>query len=147
MHDIIKVEKVRPHAIIPHYQSDLAAGFDFHAAETVTILPGETVLVPTGLKMELPHYTEMQIRPRSGLAKRWGHYMPNSPGTIDADYRGEIMIMVKNVSDLKVPMTISKGDRIAQGIVASVIRCAMKEVEKVNETARGSGGFGSTGGR
>jgi dUTP pyrophosphatase len=143
MHDIIKVEKVRPHAIIPRFQSDLAAGFDFHAARSISILPGETVLVPTGLKMELPYYTEMQIRPRSGLAKRWGHYMPNSPGTVDADYRGEIMIMVRNTQNHHI--FITRGDRIAQGIIAPVIRCAMKEVEKVNETARGSGGFGSTG--
>lgn len=142
MHDLIRIKKTHPNAIIPQYQTENAAGFDFHALYDEVILPGETVLLRTGLKVALPKYSEMQIRPRSGLSWKWGAYIPNSPGTVDADYRGEIKIMFKN--PLTTPIVIHMGQRIAQGIVAPVLHCGMKEVNQLNDTKRGTGGFGST---
>ncbi len=129
---------------LPKYMSELAAGCDVHAAvqEELTIKPGETALVPTGLHFEIPAGFEVQARPRSGLALKHGITVLNSPGTIDADYRGEIKIILINHG--KAPFVVKRGERIAQLVVHSVTQAEFEEGE-VNETARGHGGFGSSG--
>lgn len=132
---------------LPSYQTALAAGMDLMAAvpaETpVTIAPGARALVPTGLAIALPPGSEAQVRPRSGLAVRHGLTVLNSPGTIDADYRGEIQVLLVNLGAESV--IISRGMRIAQMVIAAVARAEFQEVSSLDETARGSGGFGSTG--
>jgi dUTP pyrophosphatase len=130
---------------LPSYATAGAAGMDLLAAvETpVTIEPGRRALIPTGLAIALPPGFELQIRPRSGLALRHGILLPNSPGTIDEDYRGELQIILLNAGD--VPFTVERGARIAQAILASVIRGRWHEVTDLDETPRGGGGFGSTG--
>ncbi|MDQ1081155.1 dUTP diphosphatase [Pseudoroseomonas cervicalis] len=137
-----------PHAEglpLPSYATDGAAGFDLLAAVTapLVIAPGQRTLVPTGLQMALPANHELQIRPRSGLALKHGIVLPNSPGTIDEDYRGEVQIIVLNTGD--APFTVERGMRIAQGVLAPVIRAGWEEVDTLPETGRGAGGFGSTG--
>jgi dUTP pyrophosphatase len=130
---------------LPSYETDHAAGMDLRAAvtEPLTVAPSERVLVPTGLHIALPAGTEAQIRPRSGLAIKKGISMVNTPGTIDADYRGEIKIILINHGH--EAFTIERGDRIAQMIVAPVLRAEWEPVESLDETARGAGGFGHTG--
>ncbi len=130
---------------LPHYASSQAAGMDIRAAiaEPVTILPGDIVAVPTNLAIELPPGFEMQVRPRSGLALKHGITLPNTPGTIDADYRGEIKIIMGNIG--RDAFTIQRGDRIAQLVLAPVVQTAWVEVPSLNETERNAGGFGSTG--
>ncbi len=130
---------------LPAYQSELAAGLDLLAAidGKVTLAPGERALVPTGLAMALPAGFEAQVRPRSGLAARHGVTVLNTPGTIDADYRGEVKVILVNLG--QDPFDINRGDRIAQMVVAPVIQAAIREVEALSETVRGAGGFGSTG--
>lgn len=132
---------------LPSYQTALAAGMDLMAAvpaETpMTIAPGARALVPTGLAIALPPGTEAQVRPRSGLAVRHGLTVLNAPGTIDADYRGEIQVILVNLGSESVG--ISRGMRIAQLVIAAVARAQFHEVHSLDETARGSGGFGSTG--
>ncbi|MBC9933901.1 dUTP diphosphatase [Chitinophaga qingshengii] len=130
---------------LPSYATDQAAGMDLraHLETALTLQPLERVLVPTGLFMELPVGYEAQIRPRSGLAFKQGLSIPNSPGTIDADYRGEIKIIMINLSN--EPQTIQPGDRIAQMIIAPYVQAVMQPVEVLNETVRGEGGFGHTG--
>ena len=132
---------------LPAYATDGAAGMDLLAAvtEPLTILPGGRTLVPTGLRIALPHGYELQVRPRSGLALKHGITMPNTPGTVDEDYRGELQVIVMNAGT--EPFTIERGMRIAQAIVAPVTRGAWREVEALPDTARGAGGFGSTGTR
>lgn len=122
-----------------------AAGMDLHAAviQDVILEPGAIQLIPTGLKMAIPFGYEAQIRPRSGLAVRHGIGLINSPGTIDADYRGEIQVAVINLG--KHPYTIRRGDRIAQMIVQRVYRAELAEVNDLDETGRDTGGFGHTG--
>jgi dUTP pyrophosphatase len=137
-----------PHAMdlpLPDYATPGAAGMDLLAAvtEPVTLNPGERVLIPTGLRIALPADHEMQIRPRSGLALRHGIVLPNSPGTIDEDYRGELQIIVMNAGD--APFTVARGMRIAQAVVAPVSRAVWREADDLDATARGEGGFGSTG--
>lgn len=137
-----------PHAEglpLPGYATAGAAGFDLLAAVTapLVIAPGARALVPTGLVMALPEGHELQIRPRSGLALKHGIVLPNSPGTIDEDYRGELQVIVMNAGD--APFTVERGTRIAQGVLAPVTRADWSEVETLPGTARGSGGFGSTG--
>jgi dUTP pyrophosphatase len=137
-----------PHAEglpLPSYATAGAAGMDVVAAVTasVTVAPGHRVLVPTGLRMALPPGFELQIRPRSGLALRNGIVLPNSPGTIDEDYRGELQIIVMNAGDQ--PFVIERGMRIAQAVLAPVVRAVWNETEILDETARAHGGFGSTG--
>lgn len=137
-----------PHAEglpLPSYATAGAAGFDLLAAvtEPLVIPPGGRVLVPTGLCMALPEGHELQVRPRSGLALKHGIVLPNSPGTIDEDYRGELQVIVLNTGDQ--PFTVERGMRIAQGVLAPVVRGAWREVEALPETTRGAGGFGSTG--
>lgn len=137
-----------PHAEglpLPAYGSAGAAGVDFLAAvtEPVSIAPGERVLIPTGLCMALPPQYELQVRPRSGLALKHGIVVPNSPGTIDEDYRGEVRIIVMNAGH--DTFTVERGMRIAQGVVAPVVRITWQECDHLDETPRGHGGFGSTG--
>ena len=130
---------------LPAYQSADAAGFDLSAAaETDLVLaPGAVALVPTGLAMAIPHGFEGQVRPRSGLAARNGVTVLNAPGTVDADYRGEVKVILINHGS--EPFTVKRGMRIAQMIIAPVLQAALVEVGSLDETDRGSGGFGSTG--
>jgi dUTP pyrophosphatase len=130
---------------LPGYATAGAAGMDLLAAvaEAVVLPPGARALIPTGLRIALPAGYEMQIRPRSGLALRHGIVLPNSPGTIDEDYRGEIQVIVMNAGD--APFTIERGMRIAQAVVAPVVRAVWRESADLDQTARGHGGFGSTG--
>jgi len=130
---------------LPHYATPGAAGMDLyaHIPEPVTLKPLQRCLVPTGLFIELPVGFEAQIRPRSGLAIKHGVGVVNSPGTVDADYRGEIKVVLINLSD--TPFTLHPGERIAQMVVAAYTQVTWQEVEQLNETERGAGGFGSTG--
>jgi len=145
----MKIEfKKLPHAQdlpLPSYESEYAAGMDIRAAllEPIELLPGMRKLIPTGLKMALPQGYEAQIRPRSGLAYRNGVTMLNTPGTIDADYRGEVKVLAVNLGD--EPFVIRHGDRLAQMIIAPIIQAEIHEVDSLSETERGEGGFGSTG--
>ncbi len=148
---IVSVPVVRlPHGAdlpLPAYETEAAAGLDLRAAipadAPVLLAPRARVLVPTGLALELPQGFEAQVRPRSGLALKHGVTVLNSPGTIDADYRGEIQVILINLGD--DPFTIARGLRIAQMIIAPISRAALTEAVSLTETARGSGGFGSTG--
>jgi dUTP pyrophosphatase len=130
---------------LPAYMSEHAAGADLCAAvtEALTLLPGSRALVPTGFSIALPAGYEAQIRPRSGLAVRSGVTCLNSPGTVDADYRGEVRVVLANLGP--DPVVIRRGDRIAQMIVAPVARAAFDAVDELPATVRGEGGFGSTG--
>jgi len=130
---------------LPQYETEHAAGMDVRAAvsESVTLVPGQRALVPTGLRIALPPGYEAQIRPRSGLAIKHGLSLLNSPGTIDADYRGEIRIIIANLG--QELYTIERGDRIAQMIIAPVTRVRWHVMDRLEDTARGEGGFGSTG--
>lgn len=139
-----------PHADdlpLPAYQTAEAAGFDLVAAvpagNPITLPAGDRALVPTGLIFELPPGSEAQVRPRSGLAAKFGITVLNSPGTIDSDYRGEVSVILINLG--KEPFTIKRGERIAQMIVAPVTHADLQEVTRVTATKRGAGGFGSTG--
>jgi dUTP pyrophosphatase len=130
---------------LPAYMSDLAAGADLCAAisDDLTLQPGARVLVPTGISIAVPAGYEAQIRPRSGLAFKCGVTILNTPGTIDADYRGPVQIILANLGSEAV--TIKRGDRIAQMVIAPVSRAEFETVDELPETQRGSGGFGSTG--
>lgn len=130
---------------LPSYESRSAAGMDIRAAldESIILKPGKRTLIPTGLKIAVPEGYEAQIRPRSGLAIRNGITMLNSPGTIDADYRGEVKVIAINHGE--EDFTINHGDRIAQMVIAPVTQFSIQEVENLDETERGEGGFGSTG--
>jgi dUTP pyrophosphatase len=150
--EVIDVTVTRlPHGLdlpMPSYQSALAAGLDLIAAvplDTPLMLPpGGRALVPTGIAIALPSGHEAQVRPRSGLAVKYGLTVLNAPGTVDADYRGEIQVLLANLGSEAV--AIPRGMRIAQLVVATVARAQLREVAALDETARGSGGFGSTGG-
>lgn len=141
----IEVLKLHANAQIPRYMTAMAAGMDVCALleEAVCLQPGERYLVPTGLAFAIPEGYEVQVRPRSGLAIKHGISMVNAPGTIDADYRGEIRVILINHG--QEPFVINSGDRIAQLIVAPVCQADMVLVEQLAETERGSGGFGHTG--
>ncbi|MCE1236497.1 MAG: dUTP diphosphatase [Hyphomicrobiales bacterium] len=132
---------------LPAYQTEDAAGFDLVAAlpedAPIDLAPGARTMVPTGLVFEIPPGYEGQVRPRSGLAAKHGVTVLNSPGTIDADYRGEVKVILSNLGD--APFRIVRGERIAQFVAAPVTRARLVVVEAVGETARGEGGFGSTG--
>ena len=130
---------------LPQYMSDHAAGMDLCAAceHDVTIAPGEIWLTPCGFYMAVPPGFEAQVRPRSGLALKHGIFVPNSPGTIDSDYRGEVCVILGNVGS--EPFVIRRGMRIAQMVIAPVTRAEVAEVERLDDTARGKGGFGHTG--
>lgn len=131
----------------PRYATEQSAGMDLRAAlpedESVTLLPGERALVPTGLQIALPTGFEAQVRPRSGLAVKHGITVLNSPGTIDADYRGEVKVILVNLG--AEPFVIERGERIAQMVVARHAHVTWQEQDALTETVRGSGGFGSTG--
>jgi len=130
---------------LPAYATPAAAGMDLLAAvaEPVTLRPGERRLIPSGIALAVPEGFEAQIRPRSGLALRHGVTVLNSPGTIDADYRGEIGVLLVNLGE--APFTIARGDRIAQMVVSPVARASWSETTDLPESERGAGGFGSTG--
>jgi dUTP pyrophosphatase len=132
-------------AILPQYSTKGSSGADVRAAisSPITLMPGQRALVPTGLSVEIPEGFEIQVRPRSGLALKNGVTVLNSPGTIDADYRGEIGIVLINLG--QEPFVINDGDRIAQLVVASVVQCEFAVAESLITTERGSGGYGSTG--
>jgi dUTP pyrophosphatase len=135
-------------ATIPSRQSAHAAGLDLAAClpvptPTLTLEPGQIAIVPTGLAIAIPEGFEGQVRPRSGLATKRGITVPNAPGTIDADYRGELRVALINLS--REPQTIEHGDRIAQLVVAAVAMCEVVVVDELDQTARGERGFGSTG--
>lgn len=139
-----------PHAAdlpLPSYQSEGAAGLDLLAAvaldRPITIEPGERALIPTGIALALPPGTEGQVRPRSGLAVRHGVTVLNAPGTIDADYRGEIQVILVNLGP--TAFTVGRGSRIAQLIIAPVMQATLRETTNLDETTRGVAGFGSTG--
>ena len=140
----VKIVNHSKHAL-PEYQTPLSAGLDIRANldESVTLRPLERAMIPTGLFVELPEGCEMQIRPRSGLAAKHGITVLNSPGTIDADYRGEIKVILVNLSN--EPFTIESGERIAQMIVARYEQIEWLPVEELGATERGAGGVGSTG--
>jgi len=129
---------------LPHYATSGAAGMDVVAAETVTLAPGARHAVATGLAVAIPHGHELQVRPRSGLALKNGVTVPNTPGTIDSDYRGELRIIMINHG--KEPFLIARGDRVAQLVLAPVTQAVWDEVTELDDTERGAGGFGSTGG-
>ncbi len=141
----LRINRLNSLAELPDYQSDHAAGMDLHAAlsEPVTIESGEIRLIPCGFAMALPEGYEAQIRPRSGLACKHGISVPNAPGTIDADYRGEVKVALINHG--KASFTIEPKMRIAQMVVSEVARCEIQDVEELDATVRGAGGFGSTG--
>ena len=130
---------------LPSYATAGAAGLDLLAAivEPLVLAPGARVLVPTGLAIALPPGYELQVRPRSGLALKNGITMPNSPGTVDEDYRGELQVIIMNAGSK--PFTITRGMRIAQAVLAPVVRIEWQETDALPDTARGTGGFGSTG--
>ena len=135
-----------PHAFgPPAYQTEHAAGLDVYAAvtEPLTIAPGAVVAVPTGVRLEIPPGYEAQVRPRSGLALRHGIGIPNGPGTIDADYRGEVNVLLINFGS--EPYVVRRGDRVAQLVFARVTKVALTAAAELSETARGDGGFGHSG--
>lgn len=130
--------------VLPAYATSGAAGMDVLAAEDVTLAPGARHAVATGLAVAIPPGYEIQVRPRSGLALKHGISVPNTPGTIDSDYRGELKVILINHG--AEPFAITRGDRVAQLVLAPVVQAAWEEVADLDETARGAGGFGSTGG-
>jgi dUTP pyrophosphatase len=141
----VLIKKLRADAIVPRYMTAHAAGLDLNAAldRPIDIAVGQRAAIPTGLAIKLPDGYEAQVRPRSGLARDHGMTLVNAPGTIDADYTGEIVVLVINHGDRAV--RIEPGDRIAQLVVAPVVQAELVEVSELPATARGSGGFGSTG--
>jgi dUTP pyrophosphatase len=135
-----------PHGVnlpLPAYATDGAAGMDVVAAEPLTLAPGARAAVATGFAIAIPRGFEVQVRPRSGLALKYGVTCLNTPGTIDSDYRGEVKVILANLGT--EPFVIARGDRIAQLVPAPVQRATLDEVDRLDDTARGSGGFGSTG--
>lgn len=139
----IKIKKLDESAIIPKYEHDNDSGLDLFSIEYLTIYSCETKLIKTGIAIELAQNTEAQIRPRSGLALNHSITVLNTPGTIDAGYRGEIGVILINHG--KLPFQVFKGMKIAQMVITPVIRAEIQEVEKLSETTRGCQGFGSTG--
>ncbi|MSP16230.1 MAG: dUTP diphosphatase [Myxococcales bacterium] len=142
---LLEVLRLRADAVLPAYMTDGAAGLDLAAAldNPIELAPGERALVPTGIAIAVPAGHEAQVRPRSGLAARHGVTCLNAPGTIDADYRGEVKVLLVNHGQVSV--TIAHGERIAQLVVAPVTRVAVTVVAALGATGRGDGGFGSTG--
>ncbi len=144
---VIREEGSDPDVALPSYETSGAAGADVRASfpdrTPVVLDPGQRTLVPTGLRMEIPAGYEVQVRPRSGLALKHGITLPNTPGTIDSDYRGPLGVIVLNAGH--EPFEIAHGERIAQLVVAPVVQAAFELVDGLGDTARGQGGFGSTG--
>lgn len=139
----VRFKKITPDAILPAYAHPGDAGMDVRSIENLVIQPGSRALVRTGLVMELPDGAEAQVRPRSGLALKFGVTVLNSPGTIDAGYRGEVGVILINHGEK--PFEVCKGDRIAQIVIASFVHAEIVEVDSVEASERGTGGFGSTG--
>jgi len=141
----ILIKKLSKTAIIPKYETQGASGVDISANinEDLTLATNESTLVPTGIAVSIPQGFEIQIRPRSGLAAKKGISVLNTPGTIDADYRGEIKVILINHGN--EPFIIRNGDRIAQMVVCPIVQAKFEQVDELNDTERGSGGFGSTG--
>lgn len=129
---------------LPKYATSGAAGMDIVSAEDTVVAPGARHAVATGLTLAIPNGYEIQVRPRSGLALKHGITVPNTPGTIDSDYRGELKVILINHGD--EPFAIARGDRVAQLVLAPVVQAAWVETDDLDETERGTGGFGSTGG-
>ena len=142
---LLQFKRLSELAVVPAYQSEHAAGLDLHAATTdpEEIPAGGIEIIPCGFAMSLPAGWEAQVRPRSGLATKHGISIPNAPGTIDADYRGEIMVPLINLG--RAAFTITPSMRIAQMVIAPVAKARIEVVTELDETARGDGGFGSTG--
>lgn len=146
----LQILPISPGVTLPSYHSEHAAGLDLAAClpggeadPGVVIRPGQIAVIPTGFSMAIPPGFEAQVRPRSGLASKFGVTLPNAPGTIDADYRGEVKVPLVNLG--KEPYTVTHGARIAQMVIAPVCQARIVVVESLNETRRGQGGFGSTG--
>ncbi|MFP6115703.1 dUTP diphosphatase [Helicobacter pylori] len=139
----IKIQKIHPNALIPKYQTEGSSGFDLHAVEEVMIKSHGVGLVRIGICLSLEVGYELQVRTRSGLALNHQVMVLNSPGTVDNDYRGEIKVILANLSDKDFKIQV--GDRIAQGVVQKTYKAEFIECERLDETSRGSGGFGSTG--
>lgn len=139
----VKVKLLNQDAVIPKYQTSEAAGFDLHSVDEKTIKAGERDVIKTGLAVALPKGYELQVRPRSGLALKNGITVLNTPGTVDSDYRGELMVILLNTS--KEDFVIKKGDRIAQAIIKEILQADFAVVDELDSTERGAGGFGSTG--
>lgn len=139
----LQVQRLDPDVPLPAYAHDGDAGMDLTAAAEVTLAPGERTAVPTGLAMAIPTGWVGLVHPRSGLARRHGVTVTNAPGTIDAGYRGEVQVLMINLGDDTV--TLSRGDRIAQLVLQQVGQARVVEVDQLDDTARGAGGFGSTG--
>ena len=139
----VRFKRLCPDAVLPAYAHPGDAGMDIRSVDDLEIAPGARALVHTGLVMVLPPGWEAQVRPRSGLALKHGVTVLNTPGTIDAGYRGEVGVILANLGD--VPFAVKKGDRIAQVVVAPVTTAAIEETDVVDDTDRGGGGFGSTG--
>ena len=142
---IVRFKRLRAAAVLPRYMTAGAAGMDLSSAADgpVTLEPGARVGVPTGWAIELPHGSEGQVRPRSGLAAKHGVTIVNAPGTIDSDYRGELVVLLVNLG--REAHVIKPGDRIAQLVVAPVVQVGIEETEALSDTTRGAGGFGHTG--
>jgi dUTP pyrophosphatase len=144
----LRVNRLSPRAMLPRYHSEGAAGMDISAClpegtAEVVIAPGTIQIIPTGFAMAVPANFEAQVRPRSGLASKHGVTLPNAPGTIDSDYRGEVLVPLINLGE--APFVVTHGMRIAQMVIAPVVRARVIEVEDLDATVRGAGGFGSTG--
>ena len=142
---VVRIKRLSDLATIPQYQTEHAAGMDLHAAisESISLSPLEIRMVPCGFAIAVPPGYEAQVRPRSGLASKHGISMPNAPGTIDADYRGEVKVPLINLSRLAFDITPNM--RIAQMVIAPIAHAEVEEVDELDETVRGPGGFGSTG--
>ena len=145
MNPRVRFQKLCPGALVPRYMSAGAAGLDLASAadEAIEIPPGGRAAVPTGLAFEIPPGFEGQVRPRSGLARKFGITLPNAPGTIDSDYRGEVQVLLANLGS--EPFVVNPGERIAQLVIAPVVQVELEEAETLADSARGAGGFGHTG--
>jgi dUTP pyrophosphatase len=165
----VKIRKLHPDAVTPAYATELAAGFDLVAVSSEIIPPGHTRIIPLGFAIEIPEGYEMQVRPRSGISLSTKLRVSNSPGTVDADFRGEVKVLIDNIAPVTVKRVphirhadgnirdlavstevegsyfIRKGDRIAQAVIAPIVRVNFEVADELSETERGSGGFGSTG--
>ncbi|MDX2146207.1 MAG: dUTP diphosphatase [Planctomycetota bacterium] len=146
-HTKVRVRKLNARATVPAYQSAGAAGLDLCACldqdQSKAIEPGQIVMIPTGVALAIPAGFEGQVRPRSGLASKHGVTLPNAPGTIDSDYRGELIVPLINLG--RTAFVVTHGMRVAQLVIAPVVRADLVEADELDETPRGQGGFGSTG--
>jgi dUTP pyrophosphatase len=147
MRPTLRIKRLSPYAVLPAYQTEQAAGMDLAAAlepgGAIALQPGDIAVIPCGFAMALPPGWEAQVRPRSGLGSKHGITLPNAPGTIDADYRGEVRVPLINLG--RAPFVIEPGMRIAQMVIAPVAHARIAEVRSLDDTVRGEGGFGSTG--